>query len=205
LWDLIFDHYFQEPVDYVNVSDLDFVEDAEIINCSLISESSNRLSFKEECISKISSNADVVLMYGVGIITGDILTKPSEGVLHYHHGDLRKHRGSPAMFWEFMNDDSKSGVTVQRLTEKLDAGEIISYQEVHIGDLSSWYEIKKKMYDESKMSLVDAIKNISSDEFEPQTITEDNKGELHVTSDITNITRLKFVIKSIKKRIRSSL
>ena len=42
--------------------------------------------------------------------------------LSFHHGDMRKYRGQPAGFWELFNNEKEMMITVQILSEKLDAG-----------------------------------------------------------------------------------
>jgi hypothetical protein len=68
---------------------------------------------------------DIILRFGFRILRGDILRIPTYGVWSYHHGDNRKYRGGPAGFWELVNGDPESGVTLQVLTETLDAGRVL--------------------------------------------------------------------------------
>ncbi len=68
---------------------------------------------------------DVLLRFGFGILAGDILTVATHGIWGYHHGDEEKYRGRPAAFWEIIHGDPITGVTLQRLTEKVDAGKIL--------------------------------------------------------------------------------
>lgn len=68
---------------------------------------------------------DVLLRFGFGVLQGDILTTAPHGVWGYHHGDEDRYRGRPAGFWEIMHKDPVTGVSLQRLTEKVDAGNIL--------------------------------------------------------------------------------
>jgi hypothetical protein len=68
---------------------------------------------------------DVILRFGFRILRGEILRIPTYGVWSYHHGDNRKYRGGPAGLWELVNGDPESGVTLQVLTETLDAGRVL--------------------------------------------------------------------------------
>ena len=73
---------------------------------------------------------DVILRMGSGILRGEILNAAMHGILSFHHGDNRTHRGGPAGFWEVLERRDTTGYVVQRLTEKLDAGEVLARGEL---------------------------------------------------------------------------
>ena len=68
---------------------------------------------------------DVILRFGFNIIRGEILSAARFGVWSYHHDDNNEYRGGPAQFWEIYEGNPVSGVVLQVLTEKLDAGHVI--------------------------------------------------------------------------------
>ncbi|GAA3893254.1 hypothetical protein GCM10022276_10550 [Sphingomonas limnosediminicola] len=70
-------------------------------------------------------DVDVLLRFGFGILTGEILTLPKYGLWSFHHGDPEHYRGAPPGFWEIHNKEPVTGVVLQRLTEKLDGGIVL--------------------------------------------------------------------------------
>ena len=79
--------------------------------------------FEESDVDRIrAADLDVLLRFGFAIIRGGILDAARHGVWSYHHGDNRTYRGGPPCFWEIYNSDPVTGVTLQVLTEQLDAG-----------------------------------------------------------------------------------
>jgi hypothetical protein len=68
---------------------------------------------------------DVVLRFGFRILKGEALNVARYGIWSYHHGDNRVNRGGPAGFWEVMEGHGVTGSVLQRLTERLDDGEIL--------------------------------------------------------------------------------
>lgn len=72
-----------------------------------------------------SYELDVFLRFGFNILRGDILNTARYGVWSFHHGDNRFYRGGPAMFWEIVEENTCSGVILQRLTEELDNGQVL--------------------------------------------------------------------------------
>jgi len=51
-------------------------------------------------------------------------------ILSFHHGDPSQYRGRPAGFYEILHDKKKTGVIVQKLSNKLDSGEIYAFGEI---------------------------------------------------------------------------
>jgi hypothetical protein len=82
--------------------------------------------FPSDAIATIrAKNLDVILRFGFNILHGDILQSARYGVWSYHHGDNEFYRGGPPHFWELVEHNPLSGVMLQVLTEKLDAGLVL--------------------------------------------------------------------------------
>lgn len=158
------------------VSKIDAFDDTEIIECAPIPADGLGNELPSAAVSALTE-VDVAIRFGFGIIKGDALTAPKYGMLSYHHGDLKKYRGRPAGFHEFSNREPTVGVTVQRLNESLDGGEIAASTEVEIGDTVSWREVLDRLYQASPTLLPMAIQNcIDSSE----NLTEPNSlGDLY--------------------------
>ena len=126
-----------------------------------------------EVIDHIESAAvDVLFRRGFGILQGDILTAPRYGVLSYHHGNIREYRGVPPGVWEFAHDESSAGITLQRLNETLDGGEIVVEKDVMIDDLPTWQAVERRLFDRSTDMLATACRRLRDPEFEP-TVAEE--------------------------------
>lgn len=70
---------------------------------------------------------DLLIRIGFRILRGPILDAARHGTWSFHHGDNRRYRGGPPGVWEVLEDQSESGVTLQRLTEDLDGGEVLAW------------------------------------------------------------------------------
>ena len=148
-----------------------------------------------ETVDRISDDVDVAVRFGFGFLVGPILSELEYGVLSYHHGDLREYRGQPFGFWEFVNDDETAGITVQQLTEQLDAGQIAALKTVDIDDLHTWEAIKRRLRDESADMLTTAVEALrNGDVREPETI-----GELYTHPK--GMPVLKFAVKNTKGQV----
>ena len=84
--------------------------------------------FRPKDLEKISEyQPDLIIRFGFRILRGEILTLPTLGVWSYHHGDINNYRGGPPCFWEVFHKAETTGVVLQQLNEKLDAG-LVLYQ-----------------------------------------------------------------------------
>jgi len=82
--------------------------------------------FEEPDLEAIRAHdLDFLLRFDFGILRGAILTAARYGVWSFHHDDEEKYRGAPPCFWEIEKRDDVTGVTLQRLTERLDGGIIL--------------------------------------------------------------------------------
>lgn len=87
--------------------------------------------FSDQDLERVRQHElDFVLRFGFNILRGDILKVPRYGVWSYHHGDLFEVRGQPACFWELYRDASVTGITLQRLTDALDAGVVLGMRHI---------------------------------------------------------------------------
>jgi hypothetical protein len=68
---------------------------------------------------------DILIRFGFRILTGDIFYAALNGVWSLHHGDCAVNRGGPPAFWEIVNREAVTGVTLQVLSDDLDGGVVI--------------------------------------------------------------------------------
>ena len=112
--------------DHYRIFDLrKFVDDVLVIN-PVVSKSGFVYRFSAEDVEKVKAlDFDVLIRYGSGIMRGDILHACRFGIISFHHGDNRINRGGPAGFWECYYEWPQTGFIIQRLTEELDAGDVL--------------------------------------------------------------------------------
>jgi methionyl-tRNA formyltransferase len=65
-------------------------------------------------------------------VTPALLAVPRLGWLNVHPALLPRHRGPDPLFWTFHAGETETGVTVHRLAEALDTGDILAQQRVTI-------------------------------------------------------------------------
>lgn len=74
------------------------------------------------------------------IIKKKIYNIPKYGTINLHAGKLPEYRGGSPLNWQIINNEKKIGISIIKLTQKLDAGEIICSKKF---DLKNDYDINK--------------------------------------------------------------
>ena len=155
---------YREPV---SINSIAGFADADRISCAPITDEGFGNHLPDHVTDTVGDNTDVVIRFGFGILTDPLLSKPTHGVLSFHRGNLRSYRGQPGGLWEFLHDEPTAGVTLQRIGESLDAGEIVVEDEVPIGDANTWREVERRQIAVCEEMLATAIKRLQNPDFDP--------------------------------------
>lgn len=188
-----------EQIRPVGIDEIACLSNADILACRPKPASPFGNELADEAIASLRGT-DVCIRFGFGIVVGEALTAPAFGMVSYHHGDLEEYRGRPAGFWEMHQGESTVGITVQRLAESLDGGDIVAEKTVSIDQYCRWRSALDALYDASDSLLPEAIEAIrEQDVRKPQTL-----GELYTTPDWRTTFRFlaKQHLECLRKRLR---
>jgi folate-dependent phosphoribosylglycinamide formyltransferase PurN len=144
-----------------------------------------------------------VVRTGFGILAEPILSIAPEGVISFHHGNIRRYRGIPPAFWELYNGEQDMGVTVQILAEKLDAGRIVHEISVPIHPTDSWRALDERACTQSEPMMLEACLRLLDDSFEPVEVPEDELGPLYTLPNLRQWSALQ--AKVAWRRARAAL
>lgn len=73
----------------------------------------------------LALDINVIVKFGMSLLTIDSEAKPFD-ILSFHHGDPSCYRGRPAGFYEIYDNAESVGIIVQKLSNTLDGGNILS-------------------------------------------------------------------------------
>ena len=104
----------------------------------------------------------VVISYGE-ILKKHILDIPRKYCINLHASLLPKYRGAAPCNWAVINGDKKTGVTVMKLNEKLDAGDIITSQSIHISENDTSADIYNQLAHIGAETLIATMNLIEAD------------------------------------------
>lgn len=103
-------------------------------------------------IEAIEPDVIVVVAYGK-ILPKRLLDLPKYGCINVHASLLPKYRGAAPIQWSVMNGDKETGVTVQRMNEGIDTGDIIYTKKTEI-DIN---ETSEQLFDRLSVMGADVL------------------------------------------------
>ena len=130
----------------------------------------------------------MVMLGGFGIIKEPLLSLAPQGILSYHHGNMRKYRGQPMCFWELYNGEDEMGVTVQRLAAGIDKGIPIVEMTVPIEKNDDVQSLCERALVSSTRMMHDALKLIGNSSFVPTEIV--TYGPIYTLPNLRQYIRL---------------
>lgn len=116
-----------------------------------VGKESNILVFQPEKVGTMveeikNLNPDMIVTCAYGqIIPNDILNIPPLGCINVHASLLPKLRGGAPIHRAIMEGYSKTGITIMYMNEKMDAGDIISQEEISILDTDTASTLHDKL------------------------------------------------------------
>jgi methionyl-tRNA formyltransferase len=99
-----------------------------------------------EAIIKNGSSFDLFIVVAYGkIMPENILSIPKLGSINIHYSLLPKYRGASPVESAILNGDTETGVTIQKMIYKMDAGDIIAVEKIKIGETEKTSELRARL------------------------------------------------------------
>ena len=115
------------------------------------------------------TNLDIILVIGwYYMLPQSIRSTAKYGAWGIHASMLPKYAGGAPLTWAIINGEKETGVTLFRLADGVDSGDIVAQKSFPIDFEDSIKDVYKKATETSKSLLVDAISNIEDCTFQPQ-------------------------------------
>jgi methionyl-tRNA formyltransferase len=116
-------------------------------------------------LKKSPAELFAVISYG-HILSEDVLRIPSVFCINAHGSLLPKYRGAAPINWAIINDEEATGITVIKMTEKMDAGPMIIQQAVDIEKEDTFISLEDKLSYVAAGLMVKAVKRIEDNKYE---------------------------------------
>lgn len=155
----------------IYVEDVPCLSDSEFLRVTPTTDG-NWAELPPDAVDRIRESCDVVVRYGFGLLRGEVLDATEFGVLSFHPADIRKYRGlGPPQ--AFLDDRDVMGVTLQRLNEEVDGGEIVAYRETDVSECFTLWEVYDAL-DEIQVELlaegIATLRDPDSDTVRPESL-----------------------------------
>ena len=129
-------------------------------------------AFLEE-LSTFNIELSVVVAYGK-IIPEVVITAPKFGTLNIHYSLLPKYRGASPVEAAILHGETETGVTIQQMVFKLDAGPILAQKTIPIGDTETAPALLEKLNTAAAPMLVEIVKQFASGAAVPAAAQDDS-------------------------------
>jgi methionyl-tRNA formyltransferase len=96
-----------------------------------------------------------------------MLDIPPHGFLNMHPSLLPRHRGPEPLFWTFRDGETRTGVTIHRMTDMLDAGDIVAQAPLALPDGISGARAEAHSAALGGRLLGDALRDLAAGVFQP--------------------------------------
>ena len=115
-------------------------------------------------VERIRAMAPEVIFsfYYRSLLSDEILNLAPKGAFNLHGSLLPKYRGRAPLNWVLVNGEKETGVTLHRMTNRADAGDIVAQQSVAIADSDVALTLHRKLCAASQTLLGDALAKIRS-------------------------------------------
>lgn len=147
-------------------------EAAQLRNITVYQPPSLRTPEAEALFIKLKPDLIVTAAYGK-ILPPEILQIPQYGCLNVHASLLPKYRGAAPVQWAIMNGDSKTGITIMKMDEGMDTGDILSSVSCGIGEDINSADLMKELSDLGADLLVRTIPQYLSGAITPHAQNEE--------------------------------
>lgn len=103
----------------------------------------------------------VVAAYGQ-ILKPDVIAAPTHGAINVHASLLPKYRGASPIAHAILNGETRTGVTIIRITPGLDAGEMLSQEAVDIGPAETTGELEARLAPLGARLCLDVVQRMTA-------------------------------------------
>ena len=112
-------------------------------------------------IDIIKKEFDVVIVFGCGIISPQIISMFNSKLINIHRGIARKYRGLDSDLWAIYNDDYFNiGTTIHFIDERLDTGDIIFEKSISFESSDMIYHLRSKTTDLAVEGVLQYLENM---------------------------------------------
>ncbi len=138
-------------IEYAKKHDLSFTQTA-------------NLNQEVELIEKLQGQVDLIIVLAFAQFLGNKwLTLPKIGCFNIHTSLLPKYRGAAPIQYALLNGDTTTGVSIQKMVKKMDAGNIVAEKTITICDYDNTASLQTKLQFAAANTLEEFLANVIND------------------------------------------
>ncbi len=128
-----------------------------------------------EILNEIESlELDMIIVLAFAQFLGKrVLTLPKIACFNIHTSILPKYRGAAPIQYALLNGDKSTGVSIQRMVKKMDAGDLVHFDELQIGSNETGGQLYTRLKFQAALSINELVEKILNNEVEYTPQNED--------------------------------
>jgi methionyl-tRNA formyltransferase len=103
----------------------------------------------------------VVAAYGQ-ILSQEVLAVPAQGGINVHASLLPKYRGAAPVAWAIYHGETRTGVSIIRMSVHLDAGDVLAQESVTVGTEETAGELEARLADVGASLALETVMRITT-------------------------------------------
>lgn len=130
----------------------------------------------EELLKKLDElNADFYLVLAFAQFLGTkVLNRPTLGCFNIHTSLLPKYRGAAPIQYALLNGDNETGVSIQKMVKKMDAGDIVKESSIQIDENETGGQLYTRLKFAAALTLNDFISDLVNNNVSSYTQNEEH-------------------------------
>ena len=149
-------------------NNIPFIQPEENIELfSIFSNEDDRLAVRsEKKLKEVRYDLSIVVAYGK-IIPEEILNIPRLGSINVHYSLLPKYRGASPVESSILNGDKETGITIQKMVYKMDAGDILAQEKTNIELTETAPKLRSRLIKLGAELLIKTLPNFIENKITP--------------------------------------
>lgn len=119
----------------------------------------------EEALKRLQP--DIAVSIGNQIIQQRIFSLPTQGTINLHHGKIPEYRGGPPGFWELHDGSTNMGVSVHRVDDHVDHGELLAEASVQVFSGDTPRTLMERAYKVDHRLILRALEQLAKNHLDP--------------------------------------
>ena len=115
----------------------------------------------QQKIKDLKADLFVVIAYGK-FLPQQLLDVPKIFSINVHGSLLPKYRGAAPINWALIKGEKETGISIIKMNEKMDAGDIVAQMEIDIDDEDTALSLREKMKRIGPAFLIETIDNVGA-------------------------------------------
>lgn len=116
-----------------------------------------------EFINELKSlNADLQVVVAFRMLPEIVWNMPPMGTINVHASLLPQYRGAAPINWAIINGETETGITIFKLQQEIDTGNILLQEKISIGETETAGELHDKLKELGAKLLVKTIQQIEN-------------------------------------------